>query len=128
MARPRTPFRIFATLMAAWFLILMTEPGALAACAMHGAATAVESAAGPDAHAAHGAHANSSEQPTRSQCCTCLSHCCAPAPVVAPTSVESVRATIVQTFARSGRPEHEYRAAWVDFVLPFSTAPPASAS
>jgi hypothetical protein len=27
---------------------------------------------------------------------------------------------------RAARPEHEYVAAWVDFVLPYATAPPSS--
>ena len=67
-----------------------------------------------------------SGRPAVAHVCTCLGACCAAVAVLpsgpAAISVVSVgRAAVVFT----GRPEHEYVAAWVDFVLPFATAPPS---
>lgn len=125
MPRPRLP-RVAAALIAAWFLVLVTEPGALATCAMHSGGKKV--AATVDVHAGHAGHTETQDEPKPGACCTCLSHCCVAPVVVAPAAIESVVATIVRAFEQSGRPEHEYRGAWTDFVLPFSTAPPLLAS
>ena len=59
--------------------------------------------------------------------CDCLAHCCAPAAAL-PQAFADVVAPIerdVKTAAPIA-PTH-YVAAWVDFVLPFSIAPPVSA-
>ena len=60
--------------------------------------------------------------------CTCDGACCAP--IAAPAAVDPVVLTlgaharpVVPTAARS---DGEYVAAWVDFVLPFATAPPVA--
>jgi hypothetical protein len=78
----------------------------------------------------HGAHAappsDRSPADAGQHACTCLGHCCGAAPAVEPPAV-AVRPALSQAVAPGrtpGRPQHEYVAAWVDFVLPFSTAPP----
>jgi hypothetical protein len=37
-----------------------------------------------------------------------------------------LRVSLVSALPRPFRPTHEYLAAWVDFVLPFATAPPVA--
>lgn len=57
--------------------------------------------------------------------CTCLGACCT-AVAVLPTPPTPVTLAMVEeaVLIPTGRPDHEYVAAWVDFVLPFATAPP----
>ncbi len=96
--------------------------GAVAAHAamphMHGM-TAANHAGRDDPHgASHGGSRGA-------RCCTCAAACCAPVAALpvhprAETVLTAERAFVAPT----GRPEHEYVSAWVDFVLPFATAPP----
>jgi hypothetical protein len=58
--------------------------------------------------------------------CTCLGACCAAIPALLPASPVTVTALVtLAPVTSTGRPEHEYVAGWVDFVLPFATAPPS---
>ncbi len=123
--------RLVATWLACWLPLVLLDGGWLHACPMHdgGGAAAVHEMAAmvqPGEHGGVGAgHAPHSGRPAAAHLCTCLGACCAAVAVLpvgpAPVAVAVVeRATVVFT----GRPEHEYVAAWVDFVLPFATAPP----
>ena len=59
--------------------------------------------------------------------CTCLGHCCASTPVnVARSAESSFDFSLTGPFESTGRPQHEFVAAWVTFILPFATAPPRS--
>lgn len=130
--------RALACCLALWFVAVATELPVAHACAMHDAAPAAvghalaghtlagHAAVGYAAvrHAAHGAP-HAPDHPQRGGACTCLGHCCGSPSVLPPASAE---AWAVHTDAAPapapGRPHHEYVAAWADFVLPFSTAPP----
>lgn len=61
-----------------------------------------------------------------SNVCTCPGDCCSvvPAALLAPRIVVTVMEGV--RVPTPGRPQHEFVAAWVDFVLPFATAPPAT--
>jgi hypothetical protein len=120
--------RALAPLLAVWFLVLTTEPSALHVCEMHGAAHGASVLGDGDAKAAH--HAAPSDashgSPTSDEAtCTCLGVCCSASPVsIAPVKLAQI-AIVTATEVRPGRPQHEWVAGWVDFVLPFSTAPPS---
>lgn len=134
--------RLIAGWLACWLPLVLADAGWLHACPMHDGAAMVASAAmpaaamsGPAAHemghaAAGGAHHavgdTSHEDHAKGHCCTCLGACCAAVaalPAGSPPLTFAVRERVA--VAPTGRPEHEYVAAWVDFVLPFATAPPA---
>ena len=130
--------RLVATWLACWLPLVLADGGWLHACPMHDGAglNAVTTMAAPahvSAHApAHGmlvAHAGRdghSGHHAGAHLCTCLGACCASLAVLpvgpAPIAFVAVERAAV---APTGRPQHEYVASWVDFVLPFATAPPA---
>jgi hypothetical protein len=134
-------YRALSALLAVWLGVFLAEPAWLHACPVHsggaagGHATArAAAAAGTQSarlagatshHADEGHHAPAPDG--RAHQCTCPGACCAVSPPALPavTVRPTLEATVV-TVDR-GRPEHEYVAAWVDFVLPFATAPPAPA-
>ena len=126
---------------ALWCAAVAARP-TLIACPMgahHGGASDVSSAV--DAHAAHAAagHTHQSdgvrgeESPTPTPDapahgttpCDCLGDCCATS-IVVPGALSS---TIVLSFTdpdpQPGLPQHEFVGLWIDFVLPFATAPPS---
>lgn len=123
--------------LAAWFLLAALDLPALHTCAMHGGGPTPGVAAtvghGTHAHgASHGGSHASAHDPAPARdaghVCTCLGACCAAvgAPPPAQPAVADA-APLTPARARApGRPAHEYVAAWVDFVLPFATAPPAA--
>ncbi len=89
-------------------------------------AAAMVMAGAPGGHADH--EAGRRHGPA-GHCCTCLGACCAAVAVLPVHPSVDVVATTEWTFVPpTARPEHEYVAAWVDFVLPFATAPPEAAA
>lgn len=110
------------------------------ACPMHDIAPVATDAAAaqPDesgnGHATHGAHGHEAESERATppaghdsrHDCRCISHCCTSA-VSLHAIVPGVSFTtiVAKSVILPGRSQQEFMAAWVDFVLPFSTAPPA---
>lgn len=128
--------RLLSALLAIWFGVFFAEPAWLHACPVHapggehGAAPAAGTAAGEavgDAahHAAMGhdapAPADAGHQ------CSCPGACCAVSAPALPVVTEQPILDALVAVTDPGRPAHEYVAAWVDFVLPFATAPPRPA-
>lgn len=141
--------RPLAALLAAWIAVVMAEPAALHRCAMHAGATSATGAARSAPHAApHAAHApvaasgaqgvghqhdapesaspDDASAPDGRAACTCLGHCSGTAPLVLGPLAPDLRASLVSALPRPYRATHEYLAAWIDFVLPFATAPPVA--
>ncbi len=95
-------------------------------------AHAHEAASAPSAHA-HGAHhaAPTASLPAEhdapgSHDCDCIGQCCPSAiAAVALPETPSVSVRFVASVDAPTHPTHQRVAAWVDFVLPFATAPPA---
>ena len=139
--------RVLAGWLACWLPLVLADGGWLHACPMHGfavrdgagmvAPAAAHAAAMPGmvplarsstamAKAGHDVHAAHHGSHPAGHACTCLGACCA-AVAVLPVRPAPVTLAVVEraSVAPTGRPEHEYVAAWVDFVLPFATAPPA---
>jgi hypothetical protein len=130
--------RLLAAIYSLWLFVVLGEPPMVHTCPVHslghaGHAMAMGGMAmgdmPMDGMASH--HHGATQSPSApsdhsSKTCTCLGDCCSvvpaalPAPRIVATVVETVR------IPTPGRPQHEYVAAWVDFVLPFSTAPPAT--
>lgn len=134
--------RTCAALLAVWTTIVIVEPAAVHACAMHdgtahhgAAGTAVVASDAEDAHDGHGAHGDSgttgashaTETPAdgdEQHTCSCLGECCAavatPLPTgtwaeVVPAAVRRERpAPVVPVLARTTP----------GLRLPFATAPP----
>jgi len=142
---------LLAALLTAWFAVLVAEPAALHACAMHAGATgsASHTASHAASHAAsHTAHApvatsgapgighqhhapesaaaGDASAPEGSAACTCLGHCSGTAPLVLGSLAPDLRVPLVSALPRPARPTHQFLAAWVAFVLPFATAPPVA--
>ncbi len=129
MQRPWRP--MLAAVMAVWFLVLTMEPRALHVCPMHGAANAGSESghAGGSTGHHHAATLPRDQSPDdEASYCTCLGVCNGVSPVAVVPAAAAPSATVRVTNARPGRPQHEYMAGWVDFVLPFATAPPTSTS
>lgn len=98
-----------------------------------------------EAHAAHAAHVAHAQQAAHAELpasatdgptappghhaadCRCVGACCpsAVAALAAP-SLHALPTVRLLTATAPGRPAHAVVAAWVDFVLPFATAPPVS--
>jgi hypothetical protein len=74
---------------------------------------------------AHQAPEPPSHDPASS--CDCVGTCC-PATPLAPRSPATLNLATIRVVdsAVPGRPAHAVVAAWVDFVLPFATAPPVA--
>jgi hypothetical protein len=103
---------------------------------VHTAHTGETEPSGHDAHTAHaeftGHAADQSDRPTRpsdhhAADCSCVGACCPSAAAALATPSPYVLPTVcLRTVTPPGRPAHAVVAAWVDFVLPFATAPPVS--
>lgn len=145
-SRPRWQ-RIVAACLAAWFAVASADLPALHACGMHvGGTVMIGTAAAADVGTAHAdmpgtmAHATAGHAPRHAHgpahglthaghLCTCLGACCGASAATRPGLATLVLQPAVPTpRVAPGRPSHEYVAAWVDFVLPFATAPPRPAS
>jgi len=136
---------VLPALLAAWIAVLLAEPAALHACAMHSGAMHARGAGAAAHGASHAAHApaaaagshdadhrtHAAEEaltpgtsaPDGRAACTCLGHCSSTTPLVLGALAPDL-ASLLPTLLHPGRLAHEYVAAWVDFVLPFATAPP----
>lgn len=127
--------RTFALLQAVWLALLIAEPGALHACAMHGSGHGVHAVpisttdAAADEHAHHHADADApsdiaSTDAPNAEHCQCLGECCAtalaalPSVNIAESRVQYVDASVAPSVARL----HATRAP--DLRLPFAHAPP----
>ena len=128
--------RALSALLAVWFGVFVAEPAWLHACPVH-------SPAGAGGHAAHaptghhppahhharaGHHVPASGGEGAPHQCTCPGACCAVSPQALPAVALHAALAVTVAAADRGRPEHEYVAAWVDFVLPFAHAPPHPAA
>lgn len=132
--------RLVAAWLACWVPLVLVDGRVLHACPMHdgmpdAAMTAMMHASGSSTSRALAAMAQTagrahgmprSGHPAAAHLCMCLGACSA-AVAVLPGGPASVTVAVVERAAVmfTGRPEHDYVAAWVDFVLPFSTAPPS---
>jgi hypothetical protein len=136
--------RLGSALLGIWFIALTMNLVSAHDCPMHDMApvTADAAAAAPsdapgNAHAMHGGHAHEADagqapaspgEHDAGHGCSCISHCCtAAAPLHAAESTVSFATIVAKSATPPGRSQQEFMAAWVDFVLPFSTAPPAGA-
>jgi hypothetical protein len=144
MRRSGTNRWIGLVLGALWCAAFAARP-TLLACPMgaHHAAPSHSTGADPDPivadHDAHALHVASGpadvssnaaipdapDAPAHDTPCDCLGHCCATS-VIAPGAWSSTLAASYRDPAPvPGLPQHEFVAHWVDFVLPFATAPPS---
>lgn len=116
--RGRWWHRVLRAVVALWLGVFLAEPDALHACPVHSPAMA--------GHAHGASHHGAPASQTAGHLCTCPGPCSAGAltPLPAAAAVPVLAALVVTP--RAARPEHEYVAAWVDFVLPYATAPPSS--
>jgi len=119
--------RLLAALLTLWLGVFLADPDALHACPVHSPV-----AAQAHGHAGHHdmgrdmGHDMGHDAHHAGHACSCPGPCCAAATTPLPAvSLELVLGAPV-VVARPGRPEHEYVAAWVDFVLPYATAPPSA--
>lgn len=135
--RRRWWHRGLSALLAVWFALVVAEPAALHACPMHSAAEPSTSSADAS-QAAHGGHAGHAAPSADRQAgdhrpaddahvCTCLGDCSGTVVASVPTATTAPVVPVRLTAVTLGRPQHEFVAAWADFVLPFATAPPAPA-
>lgn len=140
--------RVVALCLAVWFVAVATDLPVMRACAMHCRGAGVVSTMADDAGhhagmagmchdaeptadvspaATSGAGVHRAPGPDDAAPATrrCLGHCCGAAAVTALHAVVvPLSAPDAPVPPAPGRSQHEYVAAWVDFVLPFSTAPP----
>jgi hypothetical protein len=88
-------------------------------------AHAAHLAAGHTDASSHAPVPGTPEEPAHDAPCDCLGHCCATS-VIAPGALSPTIAVSYRDPAPvPGLPQHEFVAHWVDFVLPFATAPPS---
>ena len=121
--------RALSAVLAVWFALVLVEPAALHACPPECIGHAAASASAADAASAHHAHsAPERPAPAGSHTCTCLGDCAGSVVARAPEGQVALVAQLLTTPVAPGRPQHEFVAAWVAFVLPFATAPPALAA
>jgi hypothetical protein len=104
--------------------VFLAEPASLHACPVH-----APMMHGPKA--AHGMHHHGSGDRHgaphgASHACSCPGPCCATALTPLPPHAPQLADIALVVVPRAARPDHEYVAAWTDFVLPFATAPPRS--
>ena len=144
--------RWLAIVLACWLSLVQSDAGLFHACNSGAAPQSTAAAIAPadqnakhDAHAAHAHHGTPTPSATAQQVadadapvpqdshgshhgdteCHCLGHCCPVAPTQLPLAHDFVLATVRQLDAvQPGRAQHAFMASWVDFVLPFATAPP----
>jgi hypothetical protein len=109
--------------MALWVFAVQMEPAALHVCAKHSPAAA-EPAGEPAAHQ-HGSPADTSTQDeSKSECCTCPDNCAAAVATSVPTGSELVIPATREFVAQSPAPPVEVRPASAARLLPFANGPP----
>ena len=134
MMRRHWAWRASAVIFAIWFGLVGLEPGALSACPAHGlnAQVAMASHHGHAGHSMAGmeraapAHQDSAPSSHHHQCTCPDCGCCSAlvsAPVASTIPVPSAVLDAVREVAYVS-----VRPAWVDYALPFSTAPPQDLS
>lgn len=137
--------RWLALVLACWLSLVQSDAGLFHACNSGAAPQSTATVVAPadhDAHAHHGAPARSATaEPVADGAapahqdshgshhgdteCHCLGHCCPVAPTQVPMAHDFVLAAVRQVdVVQPGRAQHAFMASWVDFVLPFATAPP----
>ena len=138
--RPLTAF------FAVWFVLSATDMAGMHPCPMHGGAASANHAmdmAGMESHsgmasagiATAGQHAhpadangNDSEHAPGAHTCTCVGVCCPSANLQAP---DATTLGFVTEITDTTRVAVAYQAtvarAWIDFMLPYATAPPIAA-
>jgi hypothetical protein len=96
----------------------------VAAAAHAGHVHAADEAA-PAHHSHHTPEPLSGGSPAPASHCDCVGTCC-PATLLAPRTPATLHLADIRVVdpAVPGRPAHAVVASWVDFVLPFATAPP----
>ncbi|HEY0929425.1 MAG TPA: hypothetical protein VGE27_05855 [Gemmatimonas sp.] len=140
--------RWLALFMGVWLSLVQSDAGLFHACSAGNSAIAAHEAAlasahanpsadAPMDHAAHGApattapashHGSHSGQEGGDQECHCIGHCCATVvPTLDATEAFPIASVVRIATTQPGRAGHEVMASWVDFVLPFPTAPPVAA-
>jgi hypothetical protein len=121
--RGRWWHRLLCAVLALWLGVFLAEPDGLHACPVHSPAGAGHASHG----ASHGAsHHGAPASHGAGHTCTCPGPCCASAVTPLPAAAALPALAVLVVVPRAARPEHEYVAAWVDFVLPYATAPPSS--
>lgn len=127
--------RWLALVLACWLSLVQSDAGLFHACNSGAAPQSTAAVAAPadhDAHAHHGVAAPAHQDSQDSHGshhgdseCHCLGHCCPVAPTQVPMAHDFVLAAVRQVdVVQPGRAQHAFMASWVDFVLPFATAPP----
>lgn len=141
--------RWLALFMGAWLSLVQSDAGLFHACSAGNSAIAAHEAAltapvqrsGHDVidHSAHGtpqaanpapdvaSHHGSSHDNHEGgdQECHCIGHCCATVvPTLHAADTYPIASVVRIATSQPGRAAHEVMASWVDFVLPFPTAPP----
>ncbi|WP_337171041.1 hypothetical protein [Gemmatimonas aurantiaca] len=134
--------RWLALFMGAWLSLVQSDAGLFHACTVgsnHGAHGAMPQASHhPASHGNQGGHADhgstsrgapqSNDQQSTDQECHCIGHCCATVVPSLNTPDAYPMASVIRIAAvLPGRASHDVMAEWVDFVLPFPTAPPVVA-
>lgn len=109
--------------------------GAHHAGGSHGAAQPEATTPPTDAHAHHDMGHGPAHQTTHSEApsapehgdmpCDCLSDCCATALVIPGAFSATIAVRFSDPGPTPGMPQHEFVGHWIDFVLPFATAPPS---
>lgn len=117
--------RVFAVVYALWFVVVLSEPAALRACAMHDGPSGAEHGHAPSAAPAHHAGAHSTRGHDKTSPCSCVAACCS-----APIAVASLRVDDWSLFAATAF-EHVSIVArtnrWpaaVEYARPPSIGPP----
>lgn len=127
--------RWLALVLACWLSLVQSDAGLFHACNSGAAPQSTAVVVTPvdhDAHAHHGVAAPAHQDSQDSHGshhgdteCHCLGHCCPVAPTQVPMAHDFVLAAVRQVdVVQPGRAQHAFMASWVDFVLPFATAPP----
>ena len=118
--------RALAVVYALWLVVVLSEPAALHACAVHDRATGAEHTHGPPSAAAHHAVAHSTRGHDKTPPCSCVAACCAAPIAVASLRVDDWSLFVATSFdhvpiaARTNR-----RPTAVEYARPPSIGPPA---
>ena len=136
--------RAVLTVIGVWSTVVLNDSGFAHACSTglaHEPRARVAAETTPivrlaDTHAHHAASSMPAVDETSSNAphhpadhvpadCSCIGHCCVTDLTTIPHVADASLVLIPSiTTVPPGRPAHDVVAAWVDFVLPFSTAPP----
>lgn len=121
--------RLLTATYSLWLFVVLGELPMVHMCPAHSAGHASHAMTMPGmaqhAHAAGDPRTAPSENHSQ-QPCTCLGDCCCAVPAALPAPRVVVTLLAATRIPTIGRPQHDYVAAWSDFVLPFATAPPAT--